>query len=124
MNAQILNTLFKMKRMLKYHSRALGLGYECKLEIMAYTEAFEAKEDDGKIYSYPETLEIRIENHSSHNYSLRVSDGAWIAEGKKLNGKGMTAPQVYKAMLKELKTHAAQIAESKKAQPSKIVWLR
>lgn len=100
-----LEQLFKMKRMLKSKSLALGLSYECVVEIIDYSKAF-AQIEDGEEYLYPSTFEIKIESRSNHFYSLRVVDGAWIREGRNLLGPGRTAAQVYRMIVRELKEHA------------------
>lgn len=101
-----LELVFKMKRMLKYHSSALGLGFECNLVLDGYSPANAVVEDDGKTYHYPESFELKIENQNNHFYTFRVKDGKMLREGCTLTGPGLSVAQVYRKQLQELKDTA------------------
>lgn len=111
-----MSELFKMKRMLKFHAKTLGLSYDCEVKIHDYTAAF-TQIENGKPFHYPETFTVKIESWSNHFYDLRVSDGRMIREGTNLNGPGVSVAYVYRKIRRELKEHAAKIQELKNSKP-------
>lgn len=101
-----------LKRRLSRQSKRLDLSYVCELVIQDYSPEF-TQDELGTLFTYPETLEIKIENWENCFYSFRVKDSRWIREGSRLDGVGLTTAQVYRRMLKMLKAHAVSIAEHK-----------
>jgi hypothetical protein len=91
-----LTTLFRVKRKLEAWYRDTDL----KIYIQDYSAA-EKRNEDGKIYEYPATIEVKFENQSNHFYSFRLKDGMFIREGSNLNGKGLTAVEVYRRQARE-----------------------
>lgn len=95
---QVLKQITKMRKRLN----RIKCGHESTVEthIVDINEAHTQMEN-GSEFSYPETVEVKIENWSNHFYSVRTSDGRWIREGTELSGKGLSLGQVYRRMLVE-----------------------
>lgn len=102
-----LKPILKMRQRLGW--KPCGLDSNVNVIVSSFNEAFTMREDDGKDYSYPETIEVKIENWSNHWYSVRTSDGRWIREGQDLSGPGLSAGQVYRRMLNELKNRKPKL---------------
>lgn len=107
-----LNQFFRMKKRLEYQARCRGL--DIAVKVIDYNEAHTAIEKSGT-YSYPETLEIKIENKENWFYSIRFLDGRMIQDGSKLSGKGYSVAEVYATQLRQLNKWAKQIRLSKGA---------
>ena len=98
-----LETIFKMKRLLKYHGRRLGLDIGDVLSITGVEQARVQHEDLGT-FKYPETIEVRFDNWSTSHYSVRTKDFGWIRSGRNLNTtKPESIFKVYRAQLREMK---------------------
>lgn len=108
-----------LKQVLRF--RQILKRYGVDVKITALSEAFKQKEDDGHLYSYPECIEITVENWSTSHYSVRVSDLCWIRSGQNLNRTDhVSAFKVLRMHMREIKAFAASKAEHAK---SKIVFI-
>jgi hypothetical protein len=115
-----LEQVFKMKRRLACQAQVLGLSYSCEVKLMDYFAA-EVRVEDGVAYAYPEMFGVIIENWNTFKGSFRLSDGRWVRESADLNSKGLTTPQIYRRMLKELKAHAKYIRLHNEARETNSV---
>ena len=105
-----METLFRVKRKLEawYGDHGANSG-DLKVIIADYSPAT-TREENGKVYHYPETIEVKFENQSNSWYSFRLSDQKFIREGADLVGsKGLTAAQVYKCQALEAKARIARL---------------
>jgi hypothetical protein len=109
---QALKQYLKLQQRLQWQSQRYNLPFTVDTKLIEFSEAHKQVETDRygnkQTYSYPSTLEVKIENKSNHFYSLRTKDCRWIREGCVLSGEGWTLPQVYRCMLKEMRRVAKQ----------------
>lgn len=101
-----LEVLFRFKRKLQ----AWYSDTDLKIVITDYSAA-ESKVEGDKLYHYPETFEVKIENQNNHFYSFRTSDARFIGVGQDLvYSKGLTAAQLYKQMALEAKARRERLS--------------
>jgi hypothetical protein len=109
---EVVRQVLKLNRRLDSKRREFGLEYQAQAIIQSVDFGGVRIEESGT-YTYPTTLEVKIESHSNWFFSVRVVDGRWVSEGRNLDGPGRSIGQVYRLILRELKEHAVFINQSK-----------
>jgi hypothetical protein len=87
-----------------------------ELIVTDFNESF-SQNEDGKIFNYPETIEVTINNWSTSHYSVRTKDNCWVRSGQNLNRTNVVnVAKIYQMHLKENKAFEAHKAKLKRAQ--------
>lgn len=105
---QALKLYLNMSDRIKYQSQRHGLENPFDLKILDYSQVFKQNENGVEVI-YPEMLGLKLEGWNNTFFSLRVEDCRFIPEGCNLDGPGLTAYQIYRRMLQEMKSYAAFI---------------
>lgn len=108
MNSIQFNKLIKFSKRLRQHARYLKMSYDCSVVLLEYSKA-ETRLEDRQEHTYPERIDLNIENWSTWKGSFRLSDGRFIREGTDLNGPGLSMFSLCRRMIRELEAHAERI---------------